>query len=96
MKKNEISMSKEYPYILLIKLLAYFDYQSGILMHNGVIITTHAIGDILNVSSTTFIYAMSILKTNNIAEIVEINGKKFVSINTDIVKAIKKVKSLKI
>ena len=89
-------MTKEYPYILLIRLLSFFNYKSGILQFNGKNISVNKICKLMNFNSTEFTKAMKILEGNNLAKIESTLGTKLVVINTKIITGIENSKEKKL
>lgn len=87
-----LSMSKQFPFVLLIKMIAYYDYKSGTFQSKGMNITANRICKELGVNSTVFTKAMETLEEYDLCGIVEKFGQKVVMFNLDIVRGITNAK----
>lgn len=88
-------MSKEYPYLVLIKIIATFEYKNGLIMNNDGIISINQICKIIGTNYSSFIEIISILEKDNLCYIDDKLGIKRLVINPKIIKVINEAKELR-
>lgn len=88
-------MSKEYPYLVLIKIIATFDYKNGLIMDKNGVVSVNQICKIIGTNYSSLIEIISILEKDNLCYIDERLGIKGLIINPKIIKVIEKAKQLR-
>lgn len=89
-KKRKINISKDFPFLVLIRLISLYGYKNEILQWNNEYVTVNKVCKMLNINSTMFDKSLNILQYFNLCYEVDVNGKRCIAINSKMIKLIDK------
>jgi hypothetical protein len=92
--KRKDKVAIEYPFIMLAKMLLNFDYSTGVLKYKGENISVNKIRKLLNIQSYYRVScSLAILENYRLCKVIKNNGKKYVLLNSKIVRYVNKIGS---